>query len=122
MKQSILLFNFQKQQSMKLMKALLPLKIRLKNIKESDFQKPVGVLAGIKDIDAHESEETVTLSDPMMLLCGFSGAQLDMILSAIRRSGAGQIPYKAVLTDSNKNWNAGELLAELKEEHEKMHS
>jgi hypothetical protein len=122
MKQSILLFNFPKQQTLKLRKAFLPLKIRLKNISKSDFIQPVGYLAGIKEIAPVNNAETVPLSDPMMVMCGFTNAQLDLILSAARKSGAGAIPYKAILTPSNQNWNASELLHELKEEHTKMHS
>ena len=56
----------------------------------------------------------------MIVFSGLTNAQLDYALSAIRRSDAGFIPYKAVLTMANQNWNAFELLEELKKEHKKM--
>ena len=56
----------------------------------------------------------------MMLMAGLSNTQVDLVLKAIRKSGAGPIPYKAVLTASNQEWNARKLFAEIKAEHEQM--
>ncbi|MDO4170885.1 MAG: DUF3783 domain-containing protein [Lachnospiraceae bacterium] len=122
MKPTILLFQFSKPQSMKLMKAFMPLKLKIKNVHTEDILTPIGTLAGIKDMKTLDStEESQELSDPMIVFAGLSNTHLDLALAAVRKSGVGPVPYKAVLTPSNQSWTAHELLEELKIEHEKMH-
>lgn len=123
MKPTILLFEFSKIQFTKLTKQLFPMKFRIKQIRSENYMQPIGFLAGIKEIEGTDTTHAgEALSDPMMIMCGLSSFQIDQVLAAIRRSGAGPIPYKAVLTPSNQTRNAFMLLEELKEEHKKMHS
>lgn len=120
MKPAVLLFGFSKADSTKLMRTLLPAKIRLKKIKVEDYARPLGELAGMESISLEKSSPEKELSHPMIVFAGFTSGQLDFILNAIRRSGVGPIPYKAVLTPTNQSWDAFSLLEELKQEHEKM--
>ena len=121
MKSSILLFQIPKPLSIKIIKNLLPLKIKIRQIRPEEYHLPVGALAGVSNTKPSESiSHDQNLSDPMIVFSGLTNAQLDYALSAIRRSGAGFILYKAVLTMTNQNWNAFELLEELKKEHKKM--
>ena len=60
------------------------------------------------------------LAGELLLMAGLSSPQVDLVLRAIRKSGAGPIPYKAVLTPSNQNWDALKLFQEIKAEHEQM--
>ncbi|MDO4942531.1 MAG: DUF3783 domain-containing protein [Lachnospiraceae bacterium] len=124
MKPSILLFQISKPQSVKLIKALLPLKIKIKKIRTDEYFLPIKNLIepGKNTVSDSSKESAAELSDPMIVFVGLSNAQLDYALVAIRRAGTGPIPYKAVITPSNQDWNAFELLEELKIEHEKMHS
>ena len=57
----------------------------------------------------------------MLVMAGISGARMDMVLRALRKSGVGPIPYKAAMTPTNQYWNPLQLFKEIKEEHEKMH-
>ena len=122
MRPTILLYRFSKADFTKLAKQLLPMKLRLKQVNPMDYGKPIGVFAGIKELEPVEIEEAPVkeLSDPMLVFCGLGNSQLDLVLSAIRRSGIGPVPYKAILTPSNQTWNAHKLLEELKQEHAKM--
>ena len=54
-----------------------------------------------------------------MLLCGLGDRQLDRLLAAMRRAGV-SVPYKAVLTEHNKNWTFADLVTEVAREHEAM--
>ncbi len=54
-----------------------------------------------------------------MLLCGLGDRQLDRLLAALRRAGV-SVPYKAVLTEHNKNWKLCKLIEEVAREHELM--
>lgn len=54
-----------------------------------------------------------------MLLCALGDHQLDRLLAAMRRAGV-SVPYKAVLTETNKTWKLCKLIEEVAKEHELM--
>ncbi|MBS6516619.1 MAG: DUF3783 domain-containing protein [Clostridium sp.] len=122
MRETVLLYNFKDdERKKKLTKALLPLGFRLKTVAKEDYLKPIGFLAGLKDMEdngsVYEGEE---FQDEMMLMAGFTSARVDTLLSALRKNGVGRINYKAVLTETNKSWDSVSLFREIKREHEYM--
>ncbi len=123
MKETILLFHPVNQaQLLKIQKALMPMKIRLRHIKPADYNQPLGYLAGLKSIQPAISKEPVDgLSDTMIVFANFTNTRLDQALSALRASGAGPLPYKAILTPTNQYWNAIQCFEEIRREHEAMH-
>ena len=79
----------------------------------------VGVLAG------YEGEEAQLYfgrapQEPVLVMAGFSSAQLDGLLAALRRAGI-VIPLKAVLTEHNRSWSLLALIEELQREHAAMY-
>ncbi len=54
-----------------------------------------------------------------MLLCSLGDRQLDRLLAAMRRAGV-SVPYKAVLTDANREWTLCKLINEVAREHVMM--
>ena len=122
MKETILLFNPpEKEQLLKLEMALFPLRIRLKRIQSSDYNQPLGVLAGIKDMTPAEgSYDGPELPSTMIVFCFLDDNRLNQALAAIRKSGAGPFPYKAILTPTNSEWADPDCFAEIKKEHEAM--
>lgn len=124
MKGMVLLFHFlEKDRKNKLIRALLPLRVRIKEVAKEDYLQPVGYLAGNKEIPPVGTKyEGEGLEGELLLMAGLSSPQVDMVLKAIRKSGAGPIPYKAVLTPSNQSWDALKLFQEIKAEHEAMGS
>ena len=133
MRETILLFGFSKERQSKLMRALLPLKMRIKRIEQEQLGQPLGVLAGQQPAEEKQSSEKgaeekqsqgkaaegcgQALGDEMLVMAGLTSARVDAVLAALRKGKAGPIPYKAVLTETNQQWNAWELLEELKQEH-----
>ncbi|MCI9137966.1 MAG: DUF3783 domain-containing protein [Lachnospiraceae bacterium] len=122
MRPVILLFHFSdKDRRNKLTRALLPLRMRVKEIAREDYLQSIGYLAGNKEIpsveEVYQGEE---LEGEMILMAGLADAQVDMVLKAVRKSGIGPVPYKAVLTPANQNWNVRKLFEEIKSEHEQM--
>lgn len=122
MKATILLFHFSdKDRRNKLTRALLPLRMKIREVSREDYLQPVGYLAGKKDIppldETYDGEE---LEGEMLLMAGLLGPQMDQVLKAVRKSGIGPVPYKAVLTSANQSWNALKLFQEIKSEHEQM--
>jgi hypothetical protein len=122
MKETILLFNVpDKEKRVKIELSLFPLHVRMKYIQSKDYHQPLGVLAGIKDaIPAQGSYSGEELPDTMIVFAFFNDNKLNQALAALRKSGAGTLPYKAVLTPTNQFWTAQECFAEIKEEHEAM--
>lgn len=123
MKETILLFQPPERNTLlKIEAALFPLKIRLKKIRPEDYNQPLGYLAGMKDIPAAPEPYTGDgLPDTMFIFCFLSDSRLNQALAALRKSGAGPFPYKAVLTPSNCTWTATDCFSEIKKEHEYMH-
>lgn len=121
MRETILLFQFSdKDRRNRLTRALLPLRMKIKEIPLEDYGKPVGCLAGMRDLEPEgEIYEGEQLSGEFLVMAGLGSSRMDQVLRAIRKAGL-SVPYKAVLTASNQNWNVWKLFAEIKEEHEHM--
>ena len=123
MKETILLFNPpEKDRLLKLEMALFPLRVRLKKVAPSEYNQPLGVLAGIKEMTPAEGTyDGSELSDTMLVFCFLDDSRLNQALAALRKCGAGPFPYKAILTPTNSEWTAPDCFAEIKREHEAMH-
>lgn len=123
MKETILLFNPpEKEKRLKIEMALFPLHVRLKKISPEQYNQPLGVLAGIKDMTPVEGVYSGgELPGTLFVFCFLEGNRLDQALAALRRCGAGPFPYKAVLTPTNSRWTAPDCFEEIRREHEAMH-
>lgn len=123
MKETVLLFNApEKERLLKIEMALFPHHIRLKRVPTEDYNQPLGVLAGIRDIPPAEGKyEGGELPDTLFVFCNFSDSRLEQVLASLRECGAGPFPYKAVLTPTNSRWTAPDCFTEIRREHEAMH-
>lgn len=122
MRETILLFNPpEKERLLKLEMALFPLRIRLKRVQSTDYNQPLGVLVGMKEMTPAEgSYNGPELPSTMIVFCFLDDNRLNQALAAIRKSGAGPFPYKAILTPTNSAWTAPDCFAEIKKEYEAM--
>lgn len=123
MKPTVLLYNFtDPKRKIMIQQALMPLGFRLRAVKKEEYGLAVGKLAGIKDLDIEVADLTddMDFSDEMAVMAGFTSAQIDAFIYALRKKGVGKIDYKAVLTQYNMRWNSIELYREIKKEHEEM--
>ena len=123
MKETILLFNPPERETLlKIEMALFPLRVRLKKVSPEQYNQPLGVLAGVKDMPPAEGVYTGgELPGPPFVFCFLEGNRLDQALAALRQCGAGPFPYKAVLTPTNSRWTAPDCFEEIRREHEAMH-
>ncbi|ADK14512.1 DUF3783 domain-containing protein [Clostridium ljungdahlii] len=121
MKPTILLFNFtDKTRYNSVIKAILPLKIKIKKVDREDYLQPIGYLAGKKDIDpAVEKYEGPELADEMLLISDLTDMKLNQLLLSLKKSSV-RIKLKAVLTQNNEKWNPIQLYEELIKEHEAL--
>ncbi len=102
-----------------LSRAFTKVNITIKAVLAEDCAQTLGALAG--EFGCHRSPEIFegAFPEPMLVFCGFQSARIDAALTALQGAGL-QLPYKAVLTKTNKKWKPMQLLLELKREHEEM--
>lgn len=122
MKETILLFGFRDGDRLsKVKRALLPLGMRIKTVSPCDYAKPVGYLAGVKEIPSPEIPyEGPEFEKEMLVMAGIASKRVDAVIFALRKAGIGRIDYKAVLTPTNQFWDAVKLYEEIAREHEAM--
>lgn len=117
MKGTILLFGFDSLlHILSLGSALSPLDVEVVPVARGDYNKALGVLAGL-DAEAAPSLPYAggTLGGRMVVLCGLED-RLEPVLQALNQAGAGPDCLRAVLTPHNRNWNALKLYGELARE------
>lgn len=122
MRETVLLINFQDAKQLREIKMiLLSMKIKMKTVEKKEYLQKIGYLAGMKDTepvqDVYGGEE---LGKEMMIFANLRETQLEQILYRIRKNGVKKVDYKAILTDTNKDWTVPQLYEELAGEHEKM--
>ncbi len=73
-----------------------------------------------REVPENDSSRKMDFSDEMAIMAGFSSAQIDAFIYALRKKGVGRIDYKAVLTPYNMKWDSVQLYEEIKKEHKMM--
>lgn len=120
MKEQVLLFCFNDTERLNAVrKALLPLHIACKVVAPEDWTTPLGALVGLDVQEREEEIQEAALTEEMLMMCGLTEGGIQTVVMMLRKAGL-YIPYKAVLTPYNKDWTAGELFAELYQEHQMM--
>ncbi len=102
-----------------LSRAFAPANITLKSVPTEDCAQTLGALAGEFGCPRSPVVNEAAFPEPMIVLCGFQSVRIDAVLSALQAAGL-NLPYKAVLTKSNKKWTPMQLLTELKRERAEM--
>lgn len=117
----ILMYNLDNPRKLKILMICGQLKIKARSVAVSDYAQPIGALAGLRSrTDAVYSG--TGFPEEMLLMANFSGALLNGFLNAMRQNRLPGIPLKAVLTDSNADWDSVRLHDEILREHIAMHS
>ena len=133
--EKVLLYQFHGTEAVKkLQPVLLRMGIRVKSVAPEEYETPIGILAGIKELEeagvllteqrggneVDNQEPPVEISAPMMVMCGFSGKRVDELLLQMRKAGVPRIDLKAMMTPTNMYWTSRELFGELQKEHAMM--
>ncbi len=86
--------------------------IRVRPVSAGDYGRPVGALCGSEPAGAARGIWN-EFGEEMMVMAFFTEDLLRRFLEGFRLAGLPSVRLKAVLTETNKNWNACELRAEL---------
>ena len=99
---------------------------RVHHVEKEEYSLPVGEVAEGRTTESINEEAGVktkeieaVFQDEMLLMCPENERMLDQALQRMRKEKV-QVPLKAVLTESNKNWTSVALHDEIMREHEKM--
>lgn len=95
--------------------------LQAKQLKTSDLNMQVGVLAGMKgikpvNIDAEEKAPAIFCMPEVIIFAGVSDKVLDEFLASYKNIGLAPIKLKAVATPRNVEWTLYHLVRELAEE------
>lgn len=129
--EKVLLYNLKGTDAgKKLQPVLLRLGVRVRVVEVGEYDQAIGVLAGVEmpeDAQAGIDPETgrqpdpaAELTEPMMILVGFTSGRLDELLAQMRRGGVPRIGLKAMLTATNRYWTSRQIYTELGREREAM--
>ena len=121
MNKMILAYNFTPERLAALKLLCMMLRVQLKPVERTQLLQPVGSLAGVSGVAPVPEEYTgAEATQELLLMCGFQRSDLDRLLAGIRKSKLQSVKLKAMLTPTNAQWNAIDLLKELEQEHEYM--
>lgn len=99
----------------------LRLGIRVCPVLPEDYGEPLAALAGLTEKGQYPMP-TDTFTDEMLVMAHFRPGMMDAFLNGFRQSRIPPVPLKAMLTETNAQWNSVELHRAIAEEHEMMRS
>ena len=111
----LLCFNLPAEKAAKVRQLSMRLGVRMRVVEAAEQSETLVALCGWAPKSDVPTDDSFT--DEMLLLANLSGTQLNEFLSGLRRGQIPPVALKAVLTDTNQQWSAVALHAELAEEH-----
>ena len=115
---TILLYNCSGPEYSKLRQIFAMLRLRMRGVTPEQYNIPLGDLAEGKGGAATEAGEPIP--ETILLFCGLNEALLTQVLEVIRVAKIPPIQMKAVLTETNREWNSYQLIEELRREKEEL--
>ncbi len=112
---TVLMYNCSGEEFSKLRQIFAMLRLRMRPVTPDRYHLTLGELAAGAGEPAEAAEP---ITEAMLVFCGLGNAFLDQVLAVIRTAKLPPIPLKAVLTDTNRDWNSLQLHAELCRERE----
>lgn len=113
---TILMYNCSGPEFSKLRQIFAMLRLRMRPVGPDRYALPLIELAEGQGEAATAAEEAIP--EPMLVFCGLGDALLHQVLEVIRVAKLPPIPLKAVLTDTNREWDTRQLHEELLKERE----
>ena len=114
---TVLLYNCSGEKFSKLKQIFAMLRLRMRVVGPDRYHISLEELAQGK---GEPGEAAQPLTEPMLVFCGMGQALLNQVLEVIRVANLPPIPLKAVLTETNRQWNTIQLHEELCKEREAM--
>ncbi len=114
---TVLVYNCSGPKFAKMHQIFAMLRLLMRNVTPDKYDISLMDLA-LGQGEPGEAQEPIPES--MLVFCGVNQALLQQVLEVLRLSKLPPIPMKAVLTETNKDWNSKQLYEELCKEREAM--
>ena len=111
---TILLYNCSGPEYSKLRQIFAMLRLRMRAVTPEQYHITLGELADGKGEPAEQAGEAIP--ETLLVFCGLNQALLTQVLEVIRVAKIPPIQLKAMLTDTNKDWDTIQLVEELRQE------
>ncbi len=115
---TVLIYNCSGPQFSKMRQIFAMLRLLMRQVTPDKYELSLLDVANGNGEPSTEPGEPIT--ENMLVFCGVNGALLNQVLEILRLSKLPPIPYKAVLTTDNKDWNSKQLFEELCKEKEAL--
>ena len=113
---TVLLYNCSGAEFSKLRQIFAMLRLRMRPVGPDRYHLTLAELAEGKGEASLQAEEPIP--EAMLVFCGVGDALLHQVLEVIRVAQLPPIPLKAVMTDTNRDWDTRQLHEELLKERE----
>ena len=114
---TVLVYNCSGPKFAKMHQIFAMLRLLMRNVTPDKYDISLMDLA-LGQGEPGEAQEPIPES--MLVFCGVNQALLQQVLEVLRLSKLPPIPMKAILTETNKDWNSKQLYEELCKEREAM--
>ena len=107
---TVLLYNCSGPEFSKLRQIFAMLRLRMRAVNPDQYHL---TLAELADGKGEPGEAQEPIQESMLVFCGLGDAFLNQVLQVIRVAKLPPIPLKAVLTETNREWDSLRLHQEL---------
>lgn len=115
MKPTLLCYNLTGERGRKIRFAAMGLSIKLRSVEENEYHQPLSVLCGLEEAGEPIPPEGM-FSEEMLVMAGFPNGLVSLFLQAFKKMKLQPVLLKAILTETNKDWNSVQLHEELQAE------
>ena len=123
----LLCYNLSGEKSKKIQLLAMMLKIRTQVVHKEEYHQTLAVLCGYEPsavtllaTEPAQMPDSETFEDEMLVLSGFPNELLSQFLSGFRQGKIPPVTLKAILTETNRQWDSIALHTQLAAEHEAM--
>ena len=115
----LLCYNLPEDKARQIRMLAMRMLVRVRPVLPAEYGETLAALCGMEPLASAPAPEQVFQAE-MLVLAHFSGDLLTRFLTGFRQAGIAPVPLKAILTDTNAQWNSISLLQELTAEHEAL--
>ena len=113
--EKLLLIGMNDDEYRKIAQVANRLKLTTDAVNTEYYDKTLGELAGGKYKETASQVSVDVSAESLIVICGLTNKRLDKLLFELRRVEV-NVDYKAILTQTNKNWNVSQLMQEMRRE------
>lgn len=120
-RQTVLLYNIRSERGMRIRSLCVQMGLQIKTVEREQYAHPIGFLVGLDGFSPSEDSYSGDgFDDEMMVMSGFTGSMLSLFLDGFKKMKIHPVALKAVLTETNKDWDSVMLYNELAKERAVM--